>query len=72
MFTLSSTSSGLEFWSVSHTLIHKNSELSVFKNIKFSGEISSNWPNNLLGINVYKTLESWALLIIVVNIITID
>ena len=56
MFALSSVSSGLEFWSVNHTSIYENSEFKVFKNIKFLGEISNNWPNNLLGTNVYKTL----------------
>ena len=35
MFILSSISSGLEFWSVNHTSIYENSELKVFKNIKF-------------------------------------
>ena len=58
MFILSSISSGLEFWSVNHTSIYENSELKVFKNIKFLGEISNNWSNDLLGTNVYKTLES--------------
>ena len=58
MFILSSISSGLEFWSVNHTSIYENSELNVFKNIKVLGEISSNRPNKLLGINVYKTLKS--------------
>ena len=42
MFILSSISSGLEFLSVNDTSIHKNSELKVFENIKFYGEISSN------------------------------
>ena len=58
MFVLSSISNGLEFWSVIQTSIYGNFELKVFKNIKFFGEISSNWPNYLLGTNVYKTLES--------------
>ena len=58
MFVLCSISSGLEFWSVNNTSIYKNSESNVFKNIKFSGEMFSNWPNYLLGINVYKALES--------------
>ena len=58
MFTLSSISSGLEFWSVNHTSIHDNSELKVFKNIKFLSEISNNWPNDLFRMKVYKTLES--------------
>ena len=60
MFILSSISSGLEFLSVNHTTIYKNSELNVLKNIKFLGEISYNWPHDLLGTNVYNTLEfSW-------------
>ena len=58
MFILSSISSSLEFWSVNHTLIYQNSESKVFENIKLLGEISHNWPNDLLGIDVYKTLES--------------
>ena len=45
MFILSSIFSGLEFWSVNHTSIYENFELKVLKNIKFLGEISSNWPN---------------------------
>ena len=57
MFILSSISSGLEFWPVNHTSIYENSELKVFENIKFMGEISNNCPNDLLGTNVYKTLE---------------
>ena len=32
--------------------------LRFLKNVKLLGEIDSNWPNDLLGINVYKTLES--------------
>ena len=59
MFILSSISSGFEFWSVKHTSIYENSELNVFKSIKFFGEICSNWPNDLLETNVYNTLESW-------------
>ena len=58
MFILSSISSGLEFWSVNYTSIYENSELKVFKNIKFLGELFNNWPNDLLGTNVYKFLES--------------
>ena len=50
MLILSSTSSSLEFWSVNYA--------EIFKNITFLGEISSNWPNDLLETNVYKTLES--------------
>ena len=55
---LISISSSLEFWSVNHTSIYKNSESKVFKNINSFGEISNNWPNDLLGTNVLKTLES--------------
>ena len=57
MFILSSISSGLEFWSVNHTWLYENSESKVFKNIRFLSKISNNWPNYLLGTNVYKTLE---------------
>ena len=56
MFLLSSISSSLEFWSVNHISIYENSKLKVFKNIKFLGEVSNNWPNDLLGTKVYKTL----------------
>ena len=59
MFILSSVSSGLEFWSLNHTSVYENSGLKVSKNIKSMGEISSNWPNDLLKTNVYKTLESY-------------
>ena len=58
MFTLSSISSGLEFWSVNHTSMYQKSESKASKNIKFLGEISNNWPYALFGKNVYKTLES--------------
>ena len=57
IFILSSIFSGLELWSVNDTSIYENSELKVFKNIKFLDEIFDNWPNDLLGINVYKTLN---------------
>ena len=57
IFILSFISGGLECWSVNHTSIYQNSESNVFKNIKFSGEISNNWPIDLLGTNEYKTLE---------------
>ena len=46
MFILSSISSGLEFWSVNHISMYEILELNVFKNIKFLGEISNNWPHN--------------------------
>ena len=57
MFILSSISSGLEFWLVNHNSIYENSELNVFENIVFLGEISNKWPNDLFGTNVHNTLE---------------
>ena len=57
IFILSSISSGLEFWSVNHKSICENPEPNVFENVKFSGEILNNWPNDLLGTCVCKTLE---------------
>ena len=36
-----------------------NSELNVFKGMKFVGVISNKLPNGLFGTNVYKTLESY-------------
>ena len=47
-----------ELWSVDHILMYENSELKVLRNIILSGETFSNWPNDSLGINVFKTLES--------------
>ena len=38
MFILSSISGGLEFWSVNHTSIYKNSELNTYKSIKILDE----------------------------------
>ena len=58
MFVLASMSGGLEFWSVNHTSAYENSKLKFFRNMKFFGKISNNWPNNLSGTNVYKTPES--------------
>ena len=55
---MSSISGGLEFGSINHTPIYENSESKFFNNVKLLGEISYNWPNDLLGANVYKTLES--------------
>ena len=49
MLILSDISSGLEFLSVNHTSICKNSELKKIKSIKFLDGISNNWPNDLLG-----------------------
>ena len=54
---MSLISRGLELWSVNNTSIYKNSESKVFKNKNVLGEISNNWPKDLLGINVYKSLE---------------
>ena len=45
-------------WNIYQSLIYETSESKFFKNIKFLGKISNNWPNVLLGTNVYKTLES--------------
>ena len=56
MFILSSLS-GLELLSVNRTSISDNSKSNVFKSIKFLGEISNNWPNDLLGTNIYRALE---------------
>ena len=56
-FVLSSTSNGLLFCSVNHTLISRNFELNVFKEIRFGGEISSKLPNGLFGTNVYNIRE---------------
>ena len=58
LFILSSMSSCFEFWLIIHISIYENSELDVFKNIKFLGERSNNWPSDLLGANAYKILES--------------
>ena len=57
MFILYSISSGLDFWSVNQTSIYENSELNFFKNTKFLGEISNNWPNDFLAANVARLLN---------------
>ena len=57
MFISSSISSGLQFWSVTHTWIYEISGSKVFKNITFLREIPNNRLNYLLGTNVYKILE---------------
>ena len=54
---LSFISKGSEFWSVKHNSVYENSELKFFQNIKLLLEISNNLLNDLLGINVYNTLE---------------
>ena len=58
MLILSSIARDLEFWSVNHISIYENSQSKDFKSIKFLGEISNNWPDFVLGTNIYKTLES--------------
>ena len=58
MFILSSISADLKLWLVNHTSVYENSKLKFFKNIISFDEISSDWPNDFLGTNVYKTLES--------------
>ena len=68
MFNLSSISSNLEFWSVKHISIYENSELEVFKNMKFLGETSNNWPNDLLGTDQDSSIR----LLIIVDNITMD
>ena len=54
---LSSISSGLERWLVNHALIHLVSELKVFKNIKFLGDLTNKLQNGLFETDVYKNLE---------------
>ena len=49
MFILYSISNDLEFWSAKHTSIYENYGLWKYS---FFCEISSNWPNDLLGKNV--------------------
>ena len=56
MFTFSSISRSLEFWSVNYTSMYGDSWV-FFKVKKYLGEISKNWPDHLLGTNVYNTLE---------------
>ena len=58
MFIYSTVSKGLEISLVNLTSINENSELRVFKKIKFLCEISNDWPHDLLQTNVYKTIES--------------
>ena len=68
MVILCSICSGLQFWSVNHTLLDENFDLKVFKNIKFLGEIFDNWPKDLSG---KKSIQDfWILLIITLHKIT--
>ena len=70
---MSSISSDLEIWLANRTSIYENSELKVFLKTKCSVEISNNWPNDLLGTNVYKCMQDfWILLIVIVDNITAD
>ena len=57
MFILPLISSGLKSWFINHTSVYENSELKVFKNIKFVGSISHFWRSDLLGKNVFNALE---------------
>ena len=50
IFVLSSISSGLEFWSIYRISIYIKIMEKFFRNIRFWGEISNNWPNDLLGL----------------------
>ena len=45
----------LEFWFSNQNSIYENFEPKKY--IKFLGEISNNWPKDLLETNVYKSLE---------------
>ena len=70
IFILSSISRTLEFLSVKYTSIYESSESNVIKNITFSGEISNNWLNDLLGTNVYKTPDFyWQILLTTIECI---
>ena len=57
MFALSFVSRDLEFWSVNRISMYKSYELNIFKNIRFASDVFDNWLSDLLGTNVYKTLE---------------
>ena len=61
MFVLSSISIGLEFSSVNYTSIYEKSKLNGFENVKFLGKIFNNWPNDLLGKNVYNWILAYNL-----------
>ena len=57
MFILPSISRVLWFWYLNYTSVYENSESNVLKNLTFLGEISSNRPNDLLGTNIYNTVD---------------
>ena len=58
IFTLSSISSGLLFWSVNHNWIDCNPALVVFSIVNKWGKIEINWPNCLLGTKVNNSLDA--------------
>ena len=69
MFTLPSISSGLELWSVNRTLIYENSESEVFENIIFFVKYLVIDKMAYLE-QTYK--DSWILMIIIIENITMD
>ena len=40
--------------------MYGNSELNFLRNMKFVGEISNNWLNDLFGTTVYKTYGTFS------------
>ena len=67
-FILSFISNDWLFWFANHTSIAWNSELNVFRKIWLFGEIFNRLPNDLLGTNLYKTLEScWQALLTILR-----
>ena len=66
---LSSICRELESWSVNDTTIYECSESNFFINIRFLGEISNNWPNDLLGKKYNE--NTWIFLITNIDNITI-
>ena len=58
MLTLHSITHDLQFGFLNKTSINKHFNQKFLRNFKFTGEISNNILKNLLGSNVYKTLDS--------------
>ena len=58
MFILFSISNALKFWSVNDASIYELLDQRFPNVIKFSSEISNNWPNDLCLTNMCKALES--------------
>ena len=58
MFILPSISSDVELMISNPYFNIWKTRTKSFKNTKFLGEISNNWPNGWLGTNVHKTFES--------------